>query len=71
MNRTRDVSSTKHTVCAIYNINGQFSYIGAILMAKEAPTIDGLVGSAGQKGSTCSGCSKEVSCPAGSGDNAL
>ena len=65
--RARDISGNKHAICAIYNINGWFSSIGAILMAKEAPTIDGLVGSAGQRGGTCSGCSKEVSCPAGFG----
>ena len=48
--RARDISGNKHAICAIYNINGWFSSIGAILMAKEAPTIDGLVGSAGAKG---------------------
>ena len=69
--RARDVGSNKCAVCSIYNINFQFSSIGAILMAKEAPTINGLVGSAGQKGGTCSGCSKKVNCPVGLGDNAL
>ena len=69
--RARDISGNKCDICTIYNINGRFSSIGAILMAKEAPAIDGLVGSARQRGGTCSGCSKEVSCPAGSGDIAL
>ena len=71
MARARDISGNKCAIYAIYNINGQFSSIGAILMAKEAPTINGLVGSVGQRGGTCSGCSKELSCPAGLGDNAL
>ena len=71
MARARNISSTKHAVCAIYNINGWFSSVGAILMAKEVLTIDGLVGSSGQRGGMCSGCSKEVSCPAGLGDNTL
>ena len=69
--RARNISGNKFAICAMYNINGRFFSIGAILMAKEAPTINGLVGSAGQRGGTCSGCSKKVCCPVVFGNNAL
>ena len=65
MAKARDVSGNKQAVYAIYNING------AMLKAKEVPTIESLVCTVGQRGGTCSGCSKKVSCLVGSGDNAL
>ena len=67
--RVRDFSGNKRAVFAIYNINGWFSSIGAIFMAKEAPTINGLVCNVGQRRGMCSGCSKEVNCPPGLGDH--
>ena len=71
MTRARDVSGNKRAVCTIYNINSRLSFIGAILMAKEAPTIAGRVCSVGQRGGMHSGSSKEVSCPVSLGINAL